>query len=525
MPVPIEFPGVVQPVGLHAVRSLGVFPDQSLLWCLPQINSIGAKGNLTFSNDNATNAITFTQCVVDRPIYRYSVTGHKVGLVILDRRAYWEFGVIGGRYNIPQPNGTLLNQRSVRQLATLLFEACGEGAADVSALPADIYPQVNWDAASARLELQRLCHRYGCDVSLNLNNTVSVVQLSVGSGAPYTIDIQSMSLSVDPKIIPEIMRVYYGPTRIQSKVVCKPVGLDTDGDIKLIDDLSYTPDGGWGSVADWEQFPQIDDLEARILAQRTVGRWFRVEEFEGGTLEEPGLGRNLESIDQILPLEFDLLDGKQARVYGQHWLTGNPPQNENSEEDDEIHIPWSLDEISGIVRFSQPVLYRSGTEWQPPNIKLECAYAVRDAQSLISYRQEYTAPLGGVFGTYAIRQPNIFRKIITTDPTDDNEQDLKDLATALMNDAARRFATDLSGQVLYRGIQPAGTDGTVRQVVWSISTEAGFSTALSVNTESLPNVARNAERELWRQARQALGAEDLVVLRESLQRRGIGRNL
>lgn len=525
MAIPIEFPGVVQPVGLYAVRTLGVFPNQSLLWCLPQQTPIGAFGNLTFGNWNGTSAITFRNCVVDRPNYKISTSGHSVGLVILDRRAYWEFASVTGRYNVPAANGSLINQRSAQQLATLCFTALGE-TADVSALPADVYPQVNWDASSARLELARLLNRYGCDVSLRLDDSVAVVRLGVGAGAPANIDIQSLALSVDPKIIPQTMRLYCGPTLVQAKVRCVPVGIDNDGTIQKIDDLSYAPPRGWVGESDWDQFPGVADLNDRQLAVQTVGRLFAIETFEDETLVEPGLGVTLSDISQIFPVLEDRLDGSNPKLTGKHWIEGNPPVNQNSEEDAELDQSWTLDNPRGLIRTTKPVLFRNDDDlWECPTLVLECAYAVRRSDTLIHYRQEYTAALGGPFGEHVIRVPTLGRRIVTGESASDNEGDINTAALAILSVAVNRFTTDAAASAVYRAIQPINTDGANRQVTWSISTENGFESSVSVNTEALPYVSRAAERRLWQETRQALGPEELSELRESLQRVGLGRLL
>src|SRR6185437_16062245 len=109
--------------------------------------------------------------------------------------------------------------------------------------------------------LQGLCDQLGCRIVLYLDDTVSIVQTGIGSDLPSD-NIERASLVVDPPEIPESILVVGGRTRYQVDLFLTPVGLDVDGTIRDIWDLSYAPVsllaagvkptaanmGGWGLI-------------------------------------------------------------------------------------------------------------------------------------------------------------------------------------------------------------------------------------------------------------------------------------
>ena len=148
-----------------------------------------------------------------------------------------------------------------------------------------------------------------------------------------------------------------------------------DGQIKLIDDLSYAPNqpanpGGWEMSDAPDSFEGINDDEKLRLARRTVYRWYRINVGDFSVIEH---------VEQILPLFNRLVDAeeledgtireKESFCYGR-WHDDDSETEGNTIDDIEninrdnvetdhqdtiVTYNFSLDRNRGIVRFSRPV--------------------------------------------------------------------------------------------------------------------------------------------------------------------------
>lgn len=521
----LSFPGVLAPVALHCPHTPGVFPDEIVLWCQPQeANTVPSVGHLFFGNEG--NYVNLYNCLVDRPTYRMSTNGHTIALTLQDRRWRWRFATITGAYNIRRPNGEIINEKNPRELAQLLFVAMGESSYLLNLLPTDGRPEVYWDHASAPLELARLCDLFGCEVDIDIaTNTAAIRRLNYGPSFMPLTDIKSLSLTIDPPELPQMLRLICGETVVDSLVQLEAVGLDTDGLVKPIDDLSYTPLGGWEEEGDWGQFHGVEDPDERSLAVQTVGRWFRVKWFPGETLQVPGLGGTLDSISQILPLRASLIADVTdtefpalSPVYGAHFVEGSPSIGENLEGLPRVRVPYRIDRNSGLIVFSRPMIRISDADkWEAADLFVRTAFNIKDGQLLNRLRQEYEFPLGGPFGEIPIREGGMNRRVVaifdtSTDPptlatVDDNLVELSEEANNLLLAASLQYTPTAAGINIFRGTQLVGTNGVIRQVIWTISTQAGWNTVVSLASDGSPYAQKAANRRLWRQAKQAIGPD------------------
>lgn len=535
----LQYPGVDHPVGLNAIRTHGIFPNNIMLWCLPQAGNIPASGRLRFGGSNG-NVEMMTY--IDRPNYRYSIGGHKVGLILQDRRIFWKYSYITGRYNVPRSDGTLINEKTPQELAELLWEAMGEGGADVTALPVVGRPEVFWDADRADLQLAKLCELYGCEPTLMLDESARIVKLSVGNPLPTAGPIQSLAVAVDPPLRPQYLKLVCGETKFQFRILFEAVGLDTNGQIKLLEDLSYEPPDGFSADPDWTQFPTVETEEGRYFASISVGKWFRPKAFADDSLDVPDFGFTLDNINQILPLEPDLLDvsitsgiARQAEpeVIAEHFVEGSPGVFDNTDGPKRVETPFSLLTELGLLKFQSPVLIRNDDDqWEPAEIFATVAFSIEHSDTLIDLRQEYTTAAGGPRGEDVIRVKGLFRTYIgrytdntDTDPTsiDDNEPDVATDARAILAEALSRYTTDTSGIARLVGIFPINPDGIIRQVAWEIRTgeQGGWWTMASANTEAIPYAPRLADRRQWRTSRERDGEGGPAERNRRLKKRGI----
>lgn len=399
MPPPrglMVWPGIEQIEAGHFALLQGITPSVATLEILPQDPStIPIDGTLSITFGDVE--IDFPDCRIDRASFEYSPSGFVWRLSIWDRRWKWQFGgpagPISGNYNQrfstiqPAPQDFQLGsfqlgsidpvtRRTPQQLAAALLLVMGETGFDVSQLPNTALPEVNWERDNPAQELQRLCDELGCRVVLGLDNLVRVCATGLGADLP-TEDIEHESDVLDPPEIPDSIMVVGGKDRYQADFLLEAVGLDVDGTIKPIGQLSYAPDkkdktglGGFGSLLDfwdsevgfreisgWEQEdivppltpPRIakvyllgdnsNQVNPRYLARQSVWRWWRIS-VENGSADDrkkppaiPGLGSiagsRIKALWQILPLEDVQILGwydntnnfvpYEAKVYGRYF--------------------------------------------------------------------------------------------------------------------------------------------------------------------------------------------------------------
>ncbi len=518
----LSFPGVAQPTGLHAMRTNGIHPNQMILWCLPQTGNIASMGTLLFGNEGTV--IEMRDCLVDRPNYRASTNGHTIGLVLLDRRWRWKHATVTGRYNVPRADGTFLNQKSAQDLATLCFQAMGESSSIVGDIPGDAYPEVAWDATRADIALDELCEMFGCEPTLFLSDAAGVIRYGFGNSPPNNLDIQSLGITIDPPTIPKTLRAICNKTVVQCRMEYEAVGIDRDGSIVPIDDLTYKPTGGWETEADWTEFPAVAEFSDRLLAAQSVGKMYRPVSFADGTMEVPGLGVEIDYIDRLTPFHARLLETftveddvvfNVPKAIGKYWVEGSPSVSQNTADYEPVNQPFRFDRGSGIVKFEKPLLKMSSTnQWEPADLLVSVAFSVERPDSLLPIRAEFTRDIGGTIGEVVLEtkiRPHMIvcRYDDTVDATAiselaDNWSEIETEAGVALQRVAETYVTQIAGQIVYRNIHPIYTDGVVRQVYWSIG-ESGFTTVASVNAEGIPNVPRLADRRNWRRTRGAIG--------------------
>lgn len=520
----VTYPGIDTTLRGQYCRTLGVNPDTVTIHCLPQATPPSASGNVVFFD--GTTTLTIPDCGVDYTRVHYSTQGH-IGIVSLqDTRRRWQFGVISGHYNV-MVGGELKNEKTPQELASLLLTAMGVSTFSVTALPNLARPEVNWIYSRADLALSALCHANGCEISLNLNNSVTIVRLGVGASLSMDDDAIGSGFTLDPPDIPETLRLVCGPSLWQSRLKCIAVGVDTDKSIKPIEDLSYKPSGGWADCVDDEHFATITDEAARNLAVRSVYRWYQIESQADGTQDLEGYEGDIDDSSQLLPLQNHALDTSTiattsteaenpATVYGTFILPGDPPSDRNCPPMTFYQDGFSIDRQRGIVKFSERVTKIEEDVGSPflntrvaADVFLETSYPVLDSGSQMFARQTYTYDLAGTLSGEAVLYESTLAARTTVlyenedDPTEatgttTNEEDLSDAAEAILTAAALQYTYDTSNSIPYRRLKAVNTDGAIRQVAWEVScTNAALpvQTRISRNTETELGVPRSSVRK------------------------------
>lgn len=504
-----RFNGVPADVRASFTLSHGITPSSCSFEVSPQTFRRMSKRKIgTLEFVFGSTKFAFPQCLVKNLVAQTQGDGDSIVLQIVDRRWRWQFGAISGRYNIRDANQKVIekHEKTPQELARDLLDRMGESKADVSKLPNDQRPEVDWVGEVPAQALAALCDQLGCRVVLTTRNRVAIEV--TGQGRPLPTDrAMTVSYGMDLTTAPDSLIVLGGPTRFQSKLELEAVGVEVDGEIKLIDDLSYKPTDGWEK--DWPtSFAGVSDDDDRALAIKTVYRWYRIKQQSDGTQNVPGYeGPPVESITEILPVSRDLIAtyedaegiqrAKPAVVSGVYWPGGG--DLENTDDGTEYPGSWDLDPTGGILRFADPVYkYEEQTDKsflrKPAELVLLCSYSVTDQDTNQKSRHTRERRLGGRNGTgpRVLRHDDLVGTVIADygnpsfpndpDGTTPNINDWNKEADHYLDAVQAEYDTDETGDVQYDDLRRIDPDGAIQQVTWNTGPN-GATTRASRNSE------------------------------------------
>lgn len=453
-----SFPGLRSILKGDFTLSHGISPSAATIVISPQSNFAVSTGPLVISY--GTRQIRFEDCFLDLTTMQVGADGTTLTLRIVDRRRKWKFGYVSGSYNQFRSDGRLnkATEKTPQQLAAILLTEMGETNFDVSGLPNETRPKVDWDYSNPAEALAQLCDTLGCRVVLTTKDKVKICQLGVGADLP-TDRFSAGGYSFDPPDVPDKLLFVCGPTRYQVRFNLEAVGRDISGEVVPIAELSYNPRGK-GETYGWvDQYPdKFQSLigtdqgqeKVRALALETVFRWYRIKEPATKDMEIPKYGR-IEKISQILPLDDRLIDQETAidETYPQpqHAIisgrfmddVGDPKPLVPTAMGTRCKFGYSLDKERGIVMFSQPLFLQTRLSQDlytndgltkilsanslaniPAFLTIECVVTVKDAKTRKPERHTVERDLGnGRFRTKpkVIRRDDIFltRRVRYTD--------------------------------------------------------------------------------------------------------------
>ena len=191
--------------------------------------------------------------------------------VVQDRRWKWRYPRISGEYNRRLCDGSVdpKGKKNVRELAELISTELG--GVDVSSLPTNAWPYVKWDDAIARFELAWLGDLFGQVVCPKANDTFAMEPIMQSASLPAGgVPITPPAFAFKPSIMPSALKVQGSRDMKQGWVPLQAIGLDSDGQYKLIGVLSYSY--GWSTQ--WPHaFPGVAQAD-RHLAFQTVFRLY-----------------------------------------------------------------------------------------------------------------------------------------------------------------------------------------------------------------------------------------------------------
>ncbi len=504
-----HFPGLKFIRAASMTFSHGISPSSALVQITPQSGFVPEAGTLRFSF--AGTVINFPGALIDSASLRVNPQGYIWSLRIFDRRWKWRFGELYGWYNRKLPDGKIDDklEKTPQELATLCLQAMGEPQFDVSGLPDNARPEVNWVAANPANELANLCDTLGCRVALGLDNRVSTPRTGVGANLPVSLAINE-GFGIDPPNRPDKFKISCGPNVYQNRWHLEAVGRDADGSVKPIDDLGYKPTDGWGSEFAYyfdgtKAFGGNTAEQNRLLAVETVYRWYRIKQQADASTIVPGHSEAVK-IFQVLPLLDRLAEAyvdadaeefsKKPRVGGVRWDEGIA-QDILTDSEDPFTGSFSLDRERGIVQFSEAVFQRTsssaGVPNSPADLWLEVAHHIQDADTRQALRHERERLMPGVaLGTQVdvFRREEIVRVFRATyDSTgnvngvEDNQADVDTEADYYLDARQAEFTNPgESIDVEYAGLLPISPDGAIQQVSWQVG-PGSAKTRASRNTE------------------------------------------
>ncbi len=544
--------------GLVFNMSLGPTPDINTLMLIGE-ETTWPTGPLTLTDGETTVTITHLEPFAWR--VRSGPEGVVTELQVRDSRHRWQTrGHITGEYNRPGADGEERDEKSVRALAALCLEALGEAAFDVDALPDDVYPYVRWEAAKPGLEAVRLCELCQCVLGLAADGTPRAYRLGQGIEIPAGWKTRN-DLGRQSRDRADVYLVRGAQTMLERTSTLVPVGLDTDGVVREIEDLAYANAisqdfGSWmrGAVAGflkWNAAPQgaaPDMRPAFECASKSVGRWFRLPSSDLKFL--PALTTVCETVTQ--PAGYPARD----RVgWKRPYLTSPDDTYEWSEAvqqfiavTDVNKREWEFDEKAGLVKFARLAPFKrvpNPALWpECVSIRLTWAHRELTPEGVLTLDCFYTrsaAPNPPVNATVQVVEADwlqLRRRRHLSGATEDlNRAALDATADKLLALTDPGEAATDSAEVAYAGTKFIYPDGRVRRVTWSVG-GGGATTTMTWNTErptlggarlerrieALKRAHRLAEAEAvtrrHRLAGVAVGAEAAPVRND---RSGVGR--
>lgn len=502
-PTTATFGNTVKSRGFDFTFAPGVNPSVCALYTVPHTTSLPQVATLTLKTEGGAT-LTFRDCLLEDPKLSATAGGRYWQLPIKDRRWKWQYGAVYGHYNKPEANGAYTREKTPRELAAILLDAMGETGYDVGRLPNTVRPERRWDGALPASELDNLCSGLSCFVVLNpLLDRVEIWPVGQGSTLPTGGTIGKAYAPILPAM-PSTIHVEAAETLFQATFKTEPVGLDTDGQWKHINSLSYKPPYGWSGSLAISGFPDIPDsqtyfshgrtLKIRDLAAATVFQNYRVTGVNGwvrgvvppilaGMPMEPQSIKDLRLFPELAEEEISTADGGlrplDAVVYARWARFDKPTPTSPIRYPDGFSFMGAGGDVTSqnIVSFNQPLfLWGSGnTGSQPAEVLFECSFFA--GATGVFHRRFVSTTTGApvTTPTLNIQHPEVQARVIYRFLDDGNqsgiEDNLVDTDSRLnyWRDAAvAEYGLQQGGTINYTGLRnDISPDGLTQQITWS----------------------------------------------------------
>lgn len=531
------WPGVQDYISCSYTCSHGISPGVAVLVIPWQPPATIANFGILRIQDGVNTPVVLKDCKVDSVKVVSLVDGARgLSIAILDRRWRWKYGGVDGWYNQQDPDPDISGlppgeyvfpgsiyipgtERTPLQLMLDCLAAMRETQFLIGYVPTEPRPPIDWAAANPAAALQQVCDAVGCRVVFQPNLDRVLIQ-PTGTGVYIESKLRpilSDSPGWEPDEPPGACQIASGPLWIADYLPLEPVGLEDDGRVVPIDELSYKPDKGWGAYSPGTAsvFVKIGDSRdkdtSRLLASKYVWRAFRVKIPAEG-LDLPIVGKvftrkQLVLGSRVLLATKDISGQYQAQ---EPFITGKcvKPQTENkrlAEYDwpDTIPIPFSIDATRGLVLFNRPVYSVDGKTPIPdtiaPNIHLYTSFQVRrvgfNQLAMLYWGREFWVDRGAPPETiYRSEMTPVYRVVreirsgngngsLNLAEVQTNYAELAAQANFYLDAAYSKYFIGKTHQVTFGGIFPDNPTGLIQQVSWSCGVGTPATTTISVGME------------------------------------------
>jgi len=567
----IQFPGVKDFLSGSFTLAQGAGPSSGTIYFPPQRGWIPKQGTLALTYGGTR--IALQNCIADSLDITYGADGREVwALHVLDQRAWWRStGCVSGYYNArrgfgdTRPQGTTSGgqpqnvdivrgtEQSPRALARLCFEAMGVERFDVSQMPNDTRPEVEWDYTLPAQALSQLCDQLGCRIAPKLDNSFAIVKTGIGATLPANQLVMDGGLAVDTPEIPDELICCTSRVRYQGDLELEAVGQELDGTIRPIDRLCYAPklvEGLKFPPWDYPFFNNVQGLGFRQIARETVFRWYRIKTpFDIFTGAQGLAGGRINGLNRILPIEdrqietekilgedrsipvevvetdasSHRIEPRPAWVYGIYCGAKEKVMSDELARQPDVikhpegfyHKGFSVDKELGIVKFAEHVFRYAvpGCEIIPAQLWLRVAFSVRDPETRgwgrWVYKRAMPEPKKGTQPRYLLRD-DIAAHVVKdcNGRWSDNSGLARQQADYYLDAAMREYQLSDPSSYTYAGFVPICPDGAIQQVTWQVDGQGYATTKASRNSELSITTIPYQERRLYERIQAGLQGRD-----------------
>lgn len=395
-----------------------------------------------------------------------------------DRRVTWEKARWSIDANIRYRDGTVKpsTQQSLHELYDTLLDVVNEPAgSQLDNLT--VYPRIKYDSENAVKAFDDLAKLYPASVCRDNSDSYVIRQTGDGMELPdiaaYSATAYDYQATIEAG--PKTVKVLCGPTLFQCFLTLEAVGRDTDGTIKLIDDLSYKPAAGW--EGEDPQFFAGVAIGNRHLAFKTVYRMYRVS-----IQAVPGCSASITNVQQF-DLDDTLIsmagsgDYKMeipAFIKGQFYPYSDHFVNTGS------CVHWAgdfrIDHESRCVIFDVPV-YLAGSCIEPAVLYLCTGFRVIDSETDDYVRKDFSDDRDTGVGEQVLYHPELFETQVESylsscsnsgSPTT-NTTAIQEEADQYINAWKEHWDTERDHRdVPYSGTLPLSLSGNIAQITYKL---------------------------------------------------------
>lgn len=452
----------------------GISPGVGTMTIAPEGSIDFQIGDLVFGIGD-DDPVTFKNVFITDVRQAATIGSNIITLTIQDARWCWQFngvdGGISGAYNVRKPDNSLdsSTEKKPQELATMLIQKLKfVDSFDISKIPNDTRPEVDWDYANPAQALADLCDKVNCRICYQPDNTLQILPYGDGKQIDPSWPAESLMQAVTIEPAPDKIRLVGAKVKYQIAIPLDPVAKETSGAYVPLSEASYKPADGWGYP---ESLDAISDTKLtladgtksslREIALGSVYRCFRIRFDLASVLTEdvvttPSGTRGFKR-QHILPLPGSQLvetytdsegvkRAKDAFVSGVFWHKLRPSED-NSPPGTKCELPFSVDPRIGVLRFPLPVYIANDGEADDPILYLHIAVNIRDPGTRAWIRYSRTKTVGSLgAGEQIIRQEDVQSTVIVNYKQSDSDPGTMEIDSG---NAPTKNTTDCDKQADY----------------------------------------------------------------------------